>query len=107
MKMKYKNILRFTLLSLFLLFIALYITQALGYYEFNNAKKTTLTNSAIKKFEKDVQSGKEIDARDYIEEEKNYNNLISKTSLSLSNAVEKTFNYVMNTIFSELAKATN
>ncbi len=105
--MKYKHVARFVIFSLFLLFIGLYITQALGYYEFTNAKKTTLTNFAIEKFEKDVKEGKKLDAKDYIEEEKQYNNIISKASLTISNTIEKTFDVVMNTLFNELAKATN
>lgn len=105
--MKYKHAVRFTILALFLLFIGLYITQAMGYYEFTNAKKTTLTNSAISKFEKDIQEGKKIDIKNYVEEEKQYNNLLSRASLTLSNAIETTFNTVMNSLFNELAKATN
>ncbi|MCI8547974.1 MAG: hypothetical protein HFJ38_03690 [Bacilli bacterium] len=105
--MKSKHVVRFTLLVLFLLFVGLYITQALGYYEFTNAKKTTLTNSAIEKFEKDVKEGKALDVKNYVEEEKQYNNLLSRVSLSVSNAIEKSFSFVMNTLFNELAKATN
>ena len=105
--MKSKHVVRFTLLVLFLLFVGLYITQALGYYEFTNAKKTTLTNYAIEKFEKDVKEGKALDVKNYVEEEKQYNNLLSRVSLSVSNAIEKSFSFVMNTLFNELAKATN
>ena len=105
--MKYKHAVRFTILCLFLLFIGLYITQALGYYEFTNAKKTTLTNSAIERFENDVKSGKKLDTKNYIEAEKHYNNMLSNASLTISNAIETTFNTLMNTLFNELAKATN
>lgn len=105
--MKYKHIVRFTILVLFLLFVGLYITQALGYYEFTNAKKTTLTNSAIERFEKDVKEGKALDAKDYVEEEKHYNNKLSRLSLTISSTIEKSFSFVMNTLFNELAKATD
>ena len=92
--------------TLFLLFLGLYITQALGYFEFKNNKKTALTNSAIKKFEEDVKKGKKIDAKDYLEEEKNYNNLLSKTSINISNAIEAGFNYLINNLFNEISKVT-
>lgn len=105
--MKAKNIFRFSVLVLFTLFICLYITQALGYYEFTNAKKTTLTRDAMEKFERDIQSGKKIDVKDYLEEEKNYNNFLSKTSITISNTIEKTFNTIMNALFNEMAKATS
>ena len=104
--MKAKNIFRIFMVSMFSLFICLYITQAFGYYEFTNSKKTTLTKEAMEKFEKDVKNGKKIDAKDYIEEEKNYNNLLSKTSITFSNTIEKTFNAIINTLFNEVAKAT-
>lgn len=105
--MKAKNAFRLFIVCIFSLFLCLYVTQALGYYEFTNAKKTTLTTKAMEKFEKDVKDGKKIDAKDYIEEEKNYNNLLSRTSLTISNTIEKTFDTIMNAFFNELAKATN
>ncbi len=102
--MKGKNIFIFIFMTLFLLFIGLYITQAFGYYEFTNYKKSTLTDAAIKKFEQDVKNGKEIKATNYIEKEKNYNNLFSNVSLSLSNSISSFFNMVMNNMFNELDK---
>lgn len=104
--MKAKNVVRLSIACIFSLFLCLYITQALGYYEFTNAKKTTMTTKAMEKFEKDVKSGKEINAKDYLEEEKNYSNFLSKTSLTISNTIEKTFGAIMNAFFNELAKAT-
>lgn len=104
--MKAKNVVRLSIACIFSLFLCLYITQALGYYEFTNAKKTTMTTRAMEKFEKDVKSGKKINAKDYLEEEKNYNNFLSKTSLTISSTIEKTFGAIMNAFFNELAKAT-
>lgn len=104
--MKGKNTARLIIACLFSLFLCLYITQALGYYEFTNNKKTTLTTKGIEKFEQDLKEGKKIDAKDYIEEEKNYNNLLSRTSLTISNTIEKTFNTLMNAFFNELSKVT-
>lgn len=100
--MKAKKVFIFIFCGLFVLFVSLYVTQATGYYEFSNSKKSTLTNEAIKKFEQDVKSGKKIAAKNYLEEEKQYNNKISNASLALSKSIEKGFNFIMNKIFSEL-----
>lgn len=105
--MKAKNVFIFIFSVLFILFISLYVTQATGYYEFNNSKKTTLTNDAIKKFEKDIKEGKQISAKNYLEEEKEYNNKISTTSLMISKTIEKSFNYLMGKLFEEINSAVS
>lgn len=92
---------------LFILFISLYVTQATGYYEFSNSKKSTLTNEAIKRFEKDVREGKEVEAKNYLEEQKQYNNKISNTSLMISKTIEKSFNYLMGKLFKEINSAVS
>ena len=105
-KKKKKNKLFITLIVLFGIYIALYSASMSGYYSYKEYDKMQLTKEAMEKFEKDVKNGKKIDAKDYIEEEKNYNNLLSKTSITFSNTIEKTFNTIINTLFNEIAKAT-
>lgn len=56
--MKGKNLIRIIILTLIITFIALYITQLTGYYEYTENKKTTLTTEAIERFEEDVKQGK-------------------------------------------------
>lgn len=90
-----------------ILFVSLYITQMSGYYQYNESKKTTLTNDAIERFEKDVREGKEIVAKNYLVEEKNYSNNISKLGMKISSTIEKGFNKTMNVIFNELNEAVN
>ena len=107
MKIEGNKIFKFTLLVLFLLFIGLYITQAFGYYEFSNNKKTALTEQAIKRFENDVKEGKKIDANNYIENEKHYNNLLSNTSIKISNSISIVFNSFMNNLFNQINKLTS
>lgn len=107
MKVKGKNIFIFVFSVLFILFISLYVTQATGYYEFNNSKKSTLTNNAIKKFEEDVKNGKKINAKNYLESEKEYNNKISIISLKLSKTIEKSFNFLMGKLFNEINSAVS
>ena len=105
--MKANNILKFTFIILILLFIGLYISQVTGYYEYTESKKTTLTKDAINRFEKDVKEGKEISAKNYLEEEKEYNNKVSKLGINVSNLIEKSFNKTMSSLFKEIDRAVS
>lgn len=107
MKSKTSNVFRFIMLTLFLLFIGLYITQAFGYYEFTNNKKNALTEQNIKKFEKDIKEGRNIKATNYLQEDKNYNNLLSNASLKLSKDISFLFNAFMSNLFNEINKLTS
>lgn len=105
--MKSNNIFRFIFLVLFLFFLVLYITQAFGYYEYNNRKTNVMTEESIKKFEKDIQDGKNIKASDYLKKENDYNNKLSKFGLSLSNTVGNIFDGIMGFVFYEVDKTVN
>lgn len=105
--MKAKNIARFTLLILITLFIALYISQMSGYYEYTETKKTTLTKDAIERFEQDVKDGKTIKAENYLPKEKDYNNKISTLGMKVSSLIEKGFNKTMNAIFNQISKTVS
>lgn len=77
-------------LAFFIAYFALYVSEATGYYEFEQHKKTTLTQEKIKEFEKDVADGKKIDIDKYMgEKEINYQNKISKTGLYISENIGK------------------
>lgn len=105
--MKNKNFFRIVFFTLFLLFIVLYITQSLGYYEYNNRKTNTMTEDAVKRFEEDIKSGKTIKASDYIKKDNDYNNNMSRFGLKLSNSVGNVFDGIMNFIFYELNKTVS
>lgn len=105
--MKGKNIIKILGITLIVLFLSLYIAQMSGYYEYTESKKTTLTEDAIKRFEEDVSAGKKISAKNYLSEEKNYNNNLSHIGMKISNYIEKGFNKIMNSIFQEVNKAVN
>lgn len=105
--MKGKNVARIVIFTLLILYTTLYVTQALGYYEYSNNKTNTLTNDAIKKFESDVKSGKNIKASDYIKKENDYNNKLSKSGLLLSNFIENVFDEIMGYIFKEINKVVD
>ena len=103
--MKYARVVQLTFFVLVILFVGLYISQMTGYYQYNESRKTTLTQSAIERFEQDVKEGKEIHAGDYLEEETEYNNKISNLGMKISRVIEAGFNKAMNAIFDELSKA--
>lgn len=102
--MKGKNFFRIFMLVVFILFTTLYITQALGYYEYTNHKTNQLTEDAVKQFEEDIKSGKNIKASDYIKQENDYNNNISRMGIKMSNMVGETFDSIMNFIFKQINK---
>ncbi|MBE6153187.1 MAG: hypothetical protein E7166_03055 [Firmicutes bacterium] len=82
----FKNIIVF----LFIVFIALFISQVNGYYEYNEYKKVALTNEQIKEFESDLKAGKKIDIKDYVANtKKEYGNTISDTGLTVSLNIER------------------
>lgn len=71
-------------------FTALYISEATGYYEFEQHNKKVMTEEKIKQFEKDVESGKKIDINNYmVVEENNYESKLSKMGDNMSKEIEK------------------
>lgn len=95
-------------LALLFGFSALYISEATGYYEFEQHKKVTLTNELIKQFESDVSNGKDINVKDYIDEkEVSYENNVSSTGIFLSKTIEELMQNGMKTTFEFLNSVFN
>ena len=105
--MKGKNIFRIIILTLIMLFATLYITQAMGYYEYTNHRTNQLTTEAAKKFEMDLKEGKSIQSDDYIKKKNDYDNNLTKIGLSCSNIISNIFDKVMRFVFNEINKAIN
>ncbi|MCI9585499.1 MAG: hypothetical protein HFH45_02545 [Bacilli bacterium] len=102
---KLGKIFRFTTLTLFITFVALYISQSAGYVEYENRKQVALTQNQIKKFEADVKKGKQVDIEKYLKtNEKNYQNNISKVGLKVSKIMEKGVNKAVDVSFKFLGK---
>ncbi len=90
----------------FIIFTVLYISQASGYFDYQNRKKVMMTNSQIKQFEQDVKEGKNVDLKKYIEaNNKNYQNKLSKAGLSISTTSEKAIQKIIEETFKVLSKA--
>ena len=88
-------------LALFIAFLAIYISSATGYYEFEQHNKMVLTEEKIKEFEQDVAEGKEVDIKNYIvSDTPNYENNISKLGKKVSSAVEDFISSGLESTFS-------
>lgn len=86
----YNRLFKICFFALFITFITLYFSQVTGYYEFDQHKKATLTAEEIKRFEKDVAEGKNIDLESYLTtDKKDYNNKTSSFGLKLSEGLGK------------------
>ena len=102
---KANKIFSWFLFILLITFITLYISQASGYYEYEQSRKTAFTEEQIKQFEQDVKDGKEIDINDYLENtNKNYQNNISRLSLNVSEGIGRYAKMGIEKIFEGIAK---
>lgn len=86
----YKKIFKYCFTFLSITFLTLYLSQATGYYEYEQHRKSTFTSDQIKQFESDVAAGKKVDINDYLENSnKDYSNKISDLGYSVSNNIGK------------------
>lgn len=93
------------LFILFITFVTLYISQATGYYEYEQARKTAFTKEQIEQFEKDVKDGKEIDINKYLDNtNKNYQSNLSKLTLNISEGISKYTKLGIEKVFSQIAE---
>lgn len=76
-------------LMLLIGFTAIYISEATGYYEFEQHNKKVLTEEKIKQFEQDIENGKNIDINNYVvTNEQNYESKLSKAGDKISKEIE-------------------
>ena len=102
----YKKIFKFCFWCFFITFLTLYLSQATGYYEYQQHKKVTFTNEQIEKFEKDVIAGKNVDIESYLEDTtKSYNNKTSKLGYTISNTIGKYVKDGLDNAFEMINKA--
>jgi ABC-type dipeptide/oligopeptide/nickel transport system permease component len=99
------KIFRFTLTSLLFAFLAIYFSQKTGYVEYASRKQSQLTEKQIKQFEKDVAEGKEIDLKQYINQNyDNYQNKLSNINLKVSEITEKSISTIIQKSFKIIGK---
>lgn len=90
----------FIMIILFVIFITVYISQATGYYDYQQHRQVELTNEKIKEFETDVKEGKVINVKDYLTDtDKSYHNGVSRLGLKFSKTVSLSARKGINKIF--------
>lgn len=86
----YKKIFKYCFTFLSITFLTLYLSQATGYYEYEQHKKTSFTSEQIRQFEADVAAGKKVDVNDYLENSnKDYSNKVSDLGYRVSDQIGK------------------
>lgn len=98
------KIFKYFFLISFITFLTIYFSQATGYYEYEQYKKKELTEEQIRKFEQDIEEGKEIDIDSYLEPTKNYQNKISNTTLTISNLISDYMSKGVEFVFGGIGK---
>ncbi len=89
----------------FISYLTFYTAGKTGYYEYSERKKMSFTKEQIEQFENDIKNGKNIDIKEYLKNtDKDYQNKISKMTLSLSETISKYTKKGINTIFTKLGK---
>ena len=99
-----KKTIKIIIIVIIIFFFSLYFSRYTNHYYRNN---TTLTEEAIKKYEKDLKEGKKINSNNYKELEKNYNNNITKIGIKTSQIIEKTFTTSIKFMIKYLEKIEN
>ncbi len=90
MKKKKSNPVLRILFILFILYISLYIAGESGYYENQTNNKIVLTDENIAKFEEDVKNNRNIDIKQYSQDNNiDYSNTASKLGDEVSLSLEK------------------
>lgn len=104
-KNKKNKIIKFIFGLFFMSFLVIYFSELTGYYEYQNYKKTSLTEEQVKKFEEDVKSGNKVDISQYlVVNNKKYNNTLSKLASKLSDGISKFVNTGVEYAFKYVSK---
>ena len=102
------NLARLIVLILVFLFFVLYFMQASGYNEYTRNRENMLTEEQIKEYEEDIEAGKDVTIKDYLNKDKvNYDNKVSELGLDLSELIGDIFNKGMNSFFDMLNEAVS
>ena len=106
--MNKENIIKFIFMCLVISFLVILFSQKTEYYQKKLTQSKILTEEQIKKFEKDVEDGKNVDLIDYvIDENKDYTSDLSNNVYNVSLKLEKTIDKIIKFIFNEMGKVIN
>lgn len=88
---KKKNLFLNILGILFVIYVALFVMDSLGYYNIA-AKNKVITEEKLQQFEDDVKNGKEIDLKEYVRDTTNYKNTYSNIGYNISIGIDNVLN---------------
>lgn len=102
---KLEKIFKYFFFTLFIAYIAFYLSSVFGYYEYSNNKKMILTKENVEKFEQDVKEGKDLSIENYLEKtNKNYQNKASSMGFNVSKKIGEGATIVIDYAFKVLSK---
>ena len=105
MKKKKKNPVVIALFILFIIYLALFITQSTGYYELKRHNEMLLTKESMKKFEEDVRNGKDVSLSDYTHvKNQDYSSKMGDIGNKASEIIEKVMTKGIKTSFGVLGR---
>lgn len=86
---KQPNYFKIIIFFFFIMFVALYFTEVTDLYQYNQYNKMVVTKEAMKRFESDVENGKDITISDYLDTVKDYSNGVSNLGYKTSNFISE------------------
>lgn len=105
MEKKKKNHFLSLLSILFIIFAAYMVAYNSGYYEANISRKSRITEEKLQEFERDVKDGKEIDIKNYVENEYvDYSSSLSKLGNRFSSSIDTFMDSGLSDFFEFLGK---
>ena len=105
MKKKKKNYFLIVMVILFSIYCAIQFSYNNGYYQSSAYKKMTLTEETMRRFERDIEEGKNISVNNYLVEDfKDYSNNISNAGVKTGEIVEALVTKGIGRFFKVLGK---
>lgn len=96
------------MLIFFVIYISIFMASKSGYYEYENKNNKLLTEAKMKQFEEDVKNGKNIDLKNYFDENNvNYDNKVTIFGNKVSNIVNATVSKSLQGSFKIIEKLIN
>ena len=98
-----KSIIKLIMIIILIIFISSYIIASTGYYEYTMRERTIITNEKIKEFEEDIRNNKDVDIKDYYDnEELDYSNKITTLVYNVSDNSNKLARKAIKYLFKKL-----
>ena len=105
MKKKKYNLFKIVFCMFLFIYLVLFFSSYTGYYEYNNYKKTRLTNEQIEKFENDIKEGKELDLNEYLVVNKHsYKTSLSNLTIRISESISGIVSKCVKVTFKKISK---